>query len=58
MDLLGTKDPDGILAQAQYYKDVVLLSMQELRAVADEIEALVGEKYWPYPTYSELLFNV
>ncbi|MCX7614204.1 MAG: glutamine synthetase III [Clostridiales bacterium] len=58
MALLGTKDPDGILAQAQYYKDVVLLAMQELRAVADEIEALIGEKYWPYPTYSELLFNV
>lgn len=58
MDLLGAKDPEGILAQAQYYKDVVLLSMQELRAVADEIEALVGEKYWSYPTYSELLFNV
>jgi len=56
--LLGAKDPEGILAQAQYYRDVVLLSMQELRAVADEIEALVGEKYWPYPTYSELLFNV
>jgi glutamine synthetase len=32
--------------------------MNELRAPADEIESLVGEKYWPYPTYGALLFYV
>ncbi|MDP4108720.1 MAG: glutamine synthetase type III, partial [Bacillota bacterium] len=58
LDLLGTKDFDDIAKQSAYYKEVVLLSMQELRAVADELEPLVGEKYWPFPTYSELLFNI
>ncbi len=39
-----------------YYHDEIFTAMQNLRAVADEIETLVGEKYWPYPTYSSLLF--
>ena len=56
--LLGCKayiDPQEL---ANYYRDVVLLSMQETRSVADELETLVGSKYWPYPTYCELLFQV
>lgn len=44
--------------QAEYYRDYVVPSMQEARAIADEIESLVGEKYWPYPTYGELLYGV
>ena len=32
--------------------------MEETRKTADAIEALVGSKYWPYPTYGELLFSV
>lgn len=39
-----------------YYHDEIFTAMQILRAKADEIETLVGEKYWPYPTYSSLLF--
>lgn len=39
-----------------YYHDEIFTTMQILRATADEIETLVGEKYWPYPTYSSLLF--
>ncbi len=42
--------------QATYYHDSVLSAMNDLRATADEIETLVGEKYWPYPTYGALLF--
>ena len=32
--------------------------MRELRAAADEAESLTAAKYWPYPTYSELLYGV
>jgi glutamine synthetase len=32
--------------------------MQLLRSVVDELETLVGKKYWPFPTYGELLFSV
>lgn len=43
---------------ADYYKDTIIPAMNKLRAVADEIETLVGEKYWPYPTYGRMLFAV
>ena len=44
--------------QARVYCDEVFVAMQSLRAVADELETIVGEEYWPFPTYDELLFNV
>ena len=43
---------------ARYYHDVILTKMGELRAPADQMEANCGEKYWPYPTYEQLLFYV
>ncbi|MGN1132925.1 MAG: glutamine synthetase III [Oscillospiraceae bacterium] len=51
-------DIEDVQELANYYHDVVFTAMGELRAVADEIESLVGEKYWPYPTYGEMLFYV
>lgn len=32
--------------------------MGALREAGDELEKLMGGKYLPYPTYSELLFGV
>jgi len=43
---------------AHFYCDFVCTAMQELRAVADELEIVMGNKYWPFPTYGELLFSV
>ena len=43
---------------ATYCKDVILTKMSEARKIADELESIVGEKYWPYPTYGELLFKI
>ncbi len=43
---------------ADRYRDVIIPAMEHLRSVADEIETLVGEKYWPYPTYGRMLFAV
>jgi glutamine synthetase len=43
---------------ARFYHDVILERMAELRAPADKMESLCGEKYWPYPTYEQLLFYV
>lgn len=56
--LIGVKYQDTLLAQGEYYRDVIVPAMEELREVADDIESLVGEKYWPYPTYGKLLFSV
>ncbi|MBP1573716.1 MAG: glutamine synthetase III [Oscillospiraceae bacterium] len=48
----------GCESTARYCRDSVIPAMKALRAPADEIETLVGRKYWPYPTYGELLFYV
>ena len=56
--VVGAKDVEGVLETAVYYKDSVLASMQELRAVADEMEANMSAKLWPYPSYGTMLFSV
>ena len=43
---------------AFYTKDNILSAMNELRAVADEIEVDMSEDFIPYPTYSDLLYSV
>lgn len=40
------------------YHDCVITAMDKLRKYADEAEHITSEKYWPFPTYSELLFGV
>lgn len=47
-----------VLEAAKYYRNTVFAAMEKARISADEIESLVGEKYWPYPTYGDLLFSV
>ncbi len=53
---LAAHDITDMQELSTYYHDKVFTAMQELRCVADQIETLVGEKYWPYPTYGALLF--
>ncbi len=43
---------------ARYYHDAVLPAMEKVREPADKLELLVGKKYWPFPTYSDILFYV
>ncbi len=56
--VMGAKDVEGIAENAMYYRDHVLAAMQELRAVADEMESNMAAKYWPYPSYGTMLFSV
>ena len=46
------------LTAAKYQRDVIIPAMNDVRASADELETMVDSAYWPFPTYSELLFNV
>ena len=41
-----------------YYHDVIFSRMQRVRHVVDSLETLVASDYWPYPTYTDLLFSV
>lgn len=49
---------DDVPKQARFYADKVIPQMEATRAVADKIEPILGEKYKPYPSYSDLLFRV
>ena len=39
-------------------RDVILRKMAELRVVCDEAETLTASSYWPFPSYSKLLYGV
>ena len=39
-----------------YYHDTIVSLMEQLRVKADILEELTDKKYWPYPTYSDLLY--
>ena len=57
-DVKKAPETSTSLDLAKYYRSTVFAQMEATRKPADEIEALVGSKYWPYPTYGELLFSV
>ena len=56
--LLELKSVSDITEEAYAIRDAVIGRMAALRAVADEAETVTAEKYWPFPTYGELLFGV
>ena len=52
--------PDGLEQQgmelAIYARDRQLASMHEVRVVADKLERIVADSFWPLPKYSEMMF--
>jgi len=48
--------PDDTEAAADYMSREILPAMESLRADADTLEQLTDKTYWPYPTYSDILF--
>ena len=57
-DLAGYSKPTDTLKRAQYCKNVLIKDMTELRALADEMELLIGKKYYNIPTYEDILYSV
>ena len=56
--ILEAKEDREILAEAVFYRDRICTAMSELRETVDELEMLVAKKYWPLPSYAELLYSV
>ena len=44
--------------EMRYYHDVVAADMSAVRETVDRLETLTAAKYWPYPTFYDLLFSV
>ena len=56
--LLDSKQEREIGTSARFYRDRIFGGMTELRLIVDELETLVAKKYWPVPTYAEMLYSV
>ena len=56
--LVELHNAEGIISEANMIRDVVLVKMGELRLACDEAETVTAKKYWPFPTYGDLLFSV
>ena len=59
---LNTKEAKKALSNphkaAVLYHDNVMQTLEQAREVINQMETIVSSDFWPYPTYSELLFNV
>lgn len=57
-EIAAAQAVEDIEEQAMDFKFKVFEAMQALRKPCDELETLVAEDYWPFPTYGDLLFRV
>ena len=46
-----------VTEQAKLLKEKVLPQMEKLRADADLAERFTAEEYWPFPSYTKLLYS-
>jgi glutamine synthetase len=56
--LADIKNCDSAQAEANYSCEEIIPAMETLRVVADSLEEITAEKYWPFPTYEDILFYV
>ncbi len=56
--VMRLKDTEDVETESYRIRDVVLGKMGELRVACDEAETMTAKKYWPFPTYGDLLFGV
>jgi len=54
----ASKHDDNVISLSRYYHDKVLASMEKGRKIIDELEEYTAREFWPYPTYTDLLFSV
>ena len=46
------------IEESEAIRDMVLPAMDAVREACDEAETVTAKKYWPYPSYGDLLFSV
>ena len=56
--IIKLEDIDNVEEEGYAIRDTVLVKMSELRSFCDQAETLTAKKYWPYPSYADLLFSV
>lgn len=56
--LIKIGDEEDVIEESYKIRDIILVRMEELRLACDEAETVTAKKYWPFPTYGDLLFSV
>ncbi|NLP25902.1 MAG: glutamine synthetase type III [Clostridiales bacterium] len=56
--IIDSKNYNVAQELSKFCKTEILPSMQTLRVLADELETIMPESLWPFPTYLELLFMI
>lgn len=56
--LVEVKGITDVEKSARFFADKIIPVMQEMRAYADDMEVNTAKKYWPFPTYGDILFSV
>lgn len=56
--VLHLNEAEDVVAESEMVRDDVLKKMGELRVACDEAETMTAKRFWPYPTYGDLLFSV
>ncbi|HEY9734319.1 MAG TPA: glutamine synthetase III [Drouetiella sp.] len=49
-------DHDDVYNHAKFYQNKVIPAMNEVRAVADDLENIVDDSLWPLPKFREMLY--
>ena len=55
---LANIDKDDVRAASKAMAHTIIPDMEDVRTVADEAEKLAASNYWPYPSYSDMLYRV
>lgn len=56
--IASLSDASSVEEEGYLIRDKLLPKMGELRVSCDEAEVITAKKFWPFPTYGELLFGV
>ena len=56
--VIQVQDIENITEESYMIRDIVLSKMGELRVACDSAETITAKKYWPFPTYEDIMFSV
>ena len=57
-NMLAGIDKEDVRPASKAMAHEILPQMQAVRKIGDEMETLTAQDYWPYPSYTDLLYSV
>ena len=55
-EAIAHEDGGGVVLHAKHCRTRIVPAMDAVREVADQLESIVPDEFWPLPTYQEMLF--